>query len=112
MRVDTSDPTLWIHGVVSADQRSALFALAYLGRSDSWPRGRFRLAGLDPAARYEVAAVAPGDRPHGLKRPAWLEAAERGERLHYSGSVLQDVGLQTPEADPEQVLILRLTATK
>jgi alpha-galactosidase len=111
VRVDTSDPSIWIHGVVSADMREALFALAYLGRSDSWPRGRFRLAGLDPSARYEVSTVAPGDRPHGLERPAWLAAAERGERPRYSGSVLQDVGLQTPEADPEQVLIVRLTAT-
>ena len=110
VRVDTSDPTLWIHGVVSADQSEALFALAYLGRSDSWPRGRFRLAGLDPAARYAIAPVAPGNRPHGLERPAWLEDAERGEPPRYSGSVLQEVGLQTPEAHPEQVLLIRLTA--
>lgn len=110
VRVDTSDPAIWIHGVVSADKRDALFALAYLGRSDSWPRGRFRLAGLDPSLRYQISPVAPGDRPRGLERPAWLATVERGERLRYSGSVLQDVGLQTPEAYPEQVLVVRLTA--
>jgi alpha-galactosidase len=112
VRIDTSDPALWIHGVVSPDQRHGLFALVYVGRSDFWPRGRFRLDGLDPSAHYEISTVAPGDRPHGLIRPPWLAASERGEVQRYSGSMLQRVGLQTPEAHPEQLLIVRVTAVE
>ncbi|MFC6355548.1 alpha-galactosidase [Luethyella okanaganae] len=107
VRIDTADPTLWIHGVVARDRSEALFALVYRGRSTVSPRGRFTLAGLDPDRRYSVEAVPPGDRPHGLVSPHWLSTPEPSV---YSGRALEQVGLQTPEADPEQLLVLRVAA--
>ncbi|AJT42808.1 alpha-galactosidase [Psychromicrobium lacuslunae] len=112
VRVDHADPSLLIRGVVSADQRQGLFQLAYLSRSEFAPRGRFQLAGLDPEARYQVRLLAPGDKPHGLVAPHWLTqlSAAASDDTQYSGAALQKVGLQLPEASPEQIVLLKLSA--
>lgn len=108
VRVDHADPSLLIRGVVSADHSEALFELVYLDRSELAPRGRFQLTGLDPEKRYRLSVLAPGDQPHGLVVPAWFAEAEAG--AVYPGSGLEMVGLQLPEASPEQVIVFKLSA--
>lgn len=105
VRMDRTDGSLWIHGVVAQDRSTALFQLAEVGRSDMCPQGRFTLRGLDPAARYRVTAHLIGERPSGLRAPAWL-TAEDGIAL--TGAALMNVGLATPQMNPEQALVLEL----
>lgn len=107
VRADHPDPALLVHGIVAADRGQALFALVATATGVTTAPGRVRLPGLDPAARYRVRPLHPGDRPTGtgLVPPPWLSAG-----LTASGAVLSQVGLQAPPMHPEQLLLLHLTA--
>ncbi|KAB8170906.1 alpha-galactosidase [Streptomyces sp. 3MP-14] len=108
VRVDHPDPALWMHGVVAPDRAEAVFALVAVGTSATWPHGRVRLPGLDPAAGYRLAVLPPGPETPGLGRgrPAWcVEEGVTGLR----GSVLERAGLQLPTLHPEQLVLLHLT---
>jgi alpha-galactosidase len=131
VRMDDVDPTFWVTGVVAQDRSAALFSLAYLGRSDAAPVGRFTLRGLDPDRRYRVRPLTIGDPAHGYRVPSWfgLEGAENrlasngvtplslpisaGSEpvgIILSGRALATAGLQTPMSYPEQAWLLELTA--
>jgi alpha-galactosidase len=108
VRVDHPDPGAWLHGVVSADRREALFAYVRLATSPEGRPGRLCLAGLDPATEYEVArrddaGVPPGDVP---AQPDWWG---RGGTVA-TGAVLHGIGLPAPPLDPEQAVVLHLRA--
>ncbi|ARC56714.1 Alpha-galactosidase [Frondihabitans sp. 762G35] len=110
VRADETDPTLLVYGAVAGDRREALFFLAYVGRSEVSPRGRFTLPGLDPETRYRVAPVVVGepDSGIGVVPPAWWGADRSGVVL--SGRALAAAGLQAPASFPERVVVLRVTA--
>jgi alpha-galactosidase len=108
VRADHPDPANLVHGVVALDGSEAVFALVALATGVFSPGGRFRLPGLDPAARYRLRPLPPGDRPSGLEslaQPDWLEAG--GVTL--PGAVLAESGLEFPIFHPEQALLLHLT---
>ena len=107
VRVDPTDPSLQVYGVVSPDASEALVFLAYLGRSDVAPRRRFTLAGLDPSRRYRVAPVVVGTPDDGRTDPAWYGD---GSGVVLSGRSLAVTGLQAPGSFPERVVVLRVTA--
>lgn len=113
VRMDESDPALWISGVVSADRSHALFSLAYLTLPVALPLGRFTLRGLDPDRRYLVKPLTIGGTSHGYRVPAWfeaLDAAAAPQGTVLSGRALASVGLQAPASYPERVWLLELTA--
>jgi len=124
VRLDTPDQTVIAHGVVSTDQRRAVFAVASLDTACPDPVGRLRLRGLDPARAYRVRPVFPGSAPSGLHPPAWwgTSGGSRGasdaaspdgatrERLDFPGAIfrgaiLQTVGLASARIHPDQVLL-------
>lgn len=111
VRIDETDETLLVYGVVSHDRLEALMLLAYLGRSEVSPRGRFTLAGLDPAARYRVRPIVVGEPDRGFVAPAWVGArTEDGfEGTVLPGSALMTVGLQAPASWPEHVVVLDIS---
>jgi alpha-galactosidase len=106
VRADEVDPTLQVYGVVAADKSEALMFLAFLGRSEVSPRGRFTLPGLDPAKRYRVAPVFAGTPDAGRTEPLWYAD---GTGTVLSGQALAVAGLQTPGSLPERVVVLRIT---
>jgi alpha-galactosidase len=106
VRADEVDPTLQVYGVVAADRSEALMFLAFLGRSEVSPRGRFTLPGLDPAKRYRVAPVFTGTPDAGRTEPLWYAG---GAGTVLSGRALAVAGLQTPGSLPERVIVLRIT---
>jgi alpha-galactosidase len=105
VRADETDPTLQVYGTVSADKTEALIFLAFLGRSDVSPRGRFTLPGFDPDKRYRVAPVIVGTPDRGRTEPLWYNG---GAGTVLSGRALAVAGLQAPGSFPERVVILRV----
>ncbi|MGW4331651.1 alpha-galactosidase [Rhodococcus koreensis] len=132
VRADEIDPTLLVYGAVADDRAEALFFLAYVGRSDVSPRGRFTVPGLDPDRRYRVRPVFAGEPDEGLKPPAWfnvppqdqptvttppgggradgLSAGSEVPGVSMTGRALAVVGLQTPASFPDDVVVLSVTA--
>lgn len=101
------DGARYVHGVVSSDSETAVFSVVQLRTSDVAPHNPVRLRGLDPAARYRVTPLAPGDRlSFGQHEPSvppwWIERA-----LTLNGRTLETVGVELPAMLPEQLILLR-----
>ncbi len=100
---DHPDQSIWVNGVVAGDGSEALFGIAAVDRSITWPPGRIRLPGLLPERRYRLTPLAPADRyPEAGQLPAWW--------LHgvsATGRVLGTVGIQIPAMYPEYLHLLR-----
>ena len=107
---DHPDEALWVHGVVAPAADDAVFALVAMSAGISAPPGRVKLPGLAPDVVYTVRPLPPGDAPLGpehIPPPDWVTAG--GVTL--PGRVLGEVGIQAPVMHPEQLMLLRLTAT-
>lgn len=74
VRIDHSDPAVWVHGVVAQDQSRALFAVAQMETSRASRPAGVRLRGLDPNAKYRVSVAYPAGEPYVLQiaSPGWL----------------------------------------
>ncbi|TGO06647.1 alpha-galactosidase [Serinibacter arcticus] len=108
IRSDDPDPALRVHGVVASDARKAIFAVVQLTTGVTHPPGRVCLPGLDPALRYRVTPLAPGDVPGprtGREVPAWWT-----DGVTLTGRALATVGLQAPNQHPEHTVLLHLAA--
>jgi alpha-galactosidase len=117
VRMDEADATLWVSGVVSTDRRTALFSLAYVGRSEVSPRGRFTLRGLDPEREYRVRPIFIGEPNGGFVAPVWFGGAADADTpearypgIVMSGRALDVAGLQAPASYPDHVILLDLVA--
>lgn len=109
VRVDHTDPAVWVHGVVATDQQQALFCIVALATSVSATPDRVCLPGLAPDQCYRVRAVEPAGAPHVHRKttPPWYVEGE----VVVTGRVLATVGLQPPELMPEQAMLLLVSAT-
>ncbi|WP_326597546.1 alpha-galactosidase [Streptomyces sp. NBC_01803] len=103
VRGDHPDPALWVHGVVDGDRSRAVYALVQMETGVTSPPGTVRLPGLDPAAEYRVAPLAPGDRPVGPATdvPLWWS-----EGVRLPGRALSGVGVRAPVQFPERLVLL------
>ncbi|MDO4898595.1 MAG: alpha-galactosidase [Rothia sp. (in: high G+C Gram-positive bacteria)] len=109
VRLDLFDRAVGVHGVVSTDKKEALFGINQLDFADTNPIGKFRLAGLDPEATYEILDVTPGhaDAHTGFRpSPVWPV----NKPIRVSGRALTTAGLFLPGLWPESSRILHLTA--
>ena len=107
---DHPDEALWVHGVVAPSADDAVFALVAMATGISAPPGRVKLPGLAPDTVYTVRPLPPGDAPLGpgtIPPPDWVAAGD----VTLPGRVLAEVGIQAPVMYPEQLMLLRLTAT-
>ena len=107
VRCDHPDPTVSLHGVVSADRSEALFAFVALRSSPTTLPVPAQLAGLSDDRSYQVRAVHPAGEPLTVQRepPTWTT---RDTVL--PGSALMRVGLPMPVLAPENALLLHLRA--
>ena len=104
------DEALWVHGVVAPSADDAVFAFVAMATGISAPPGRVKLPGLAPDTVYTVRPLPPGDAPLGpgtIPPPDWVAAGD----VTLPGRVLAEVGIQAPVMYPEQLMLLRLTAT-
>jgi alpha-galactosidase len=96
---------MWVHGVVSPDRRTGLFAIATLAWTPAVPAPRVRLRGLDPQLRYDIEPLTIGTPDPTLKPPMWWH-----DHLALTGAVLDRVGIQPPSMHPEKAMLIRVTA--
>ncbi|MEU5727156.1 alpha-galactosidase [Micromonospora sp. NPDC047738] len=108
VHADHPDPSVWLHGVVAADRRHAVFSLVQLTTSTDSVPARLRFPGLNPDFRYSVRICPEIGVPTGYPaRPVpWLA---RGS-IRLPGSALSTVGLAAPLLDPAQAVVLELRA--
>ncbi|MGD8167217.1 alpha-galactosidase [Herbiconiux sp. P16] len=102
VHADTA-PEIRVGGVVSQDDREALFSFTMLGRPAAWPPPRLRLPGLDPDRRYAVRQLAPGREVPAGQQPPWSTTG-----VTLSGVVLGTVGLEAPSLDPDRTVLFHL----
>jgi alpha-galactosidase len=108
VRADHPDPGAWLHGVVSADRREALFGYARLATSPDALPGRLRFPGLDPGLEYDVVRRDDAGAPSGVRAadvPWWAAGSTLA-----SGAVLARVGLAAPLLNPAEAALLQLRA--
>jgi alpha-galactosidase len=89
VRIDTPDDTAWMYGVVAPDGAAALVSYVQLDEPRNDQPSALRVPGLDPARRYRVTDVTPGEQ-----RPRFSGLA--GTRLsgfEVSGAALAEVGV-------------------
>jgi len=103
---DQPDPALWVHGVVAQDRSEAVYSVVALRTGVASPPGRVRLPGLDPHTRYRVRPLPPGDTLGG--RTGHGDLAWWADGVTLSGVVLDQVGVQAPVLNPEQMVLLHL----
>ena len=107
---DVPDPSAQLQGVVAADRSAAVFSYAQLTTSELEVPAPVLLPGLDPDRRYRVTPLPLGGGHHGVARsaPPWWDAG--GATL--TGRALEVVGLRLPVLDPEQAVLVELTAER
>jgi alpha-galactosidase len=129
LRVDFPDPTVVAYGVLAPDRSSAIYAVAFIGRSEVQLPGRLRLPGLDPHRRYCVRPIVVGRPPSGLNPPPWWGAstsefepygehgalgwglpADGGAGLVLSGAALASAGVMAADMHPEHAILYRAEA--
>jgi alpha-galactosidase len=104
VRADHPDPGAWLHGVVAADRREAVYGYARLATAPDAGPGRLRLPGLDPTLTYEVVRrgeLGPAPEPGS---PGWW----RRGRVVAPGTVLGTIGLPGPLLHPAQAVLLHV----
>ena len=92
VRIDTSDDTAWMYGVVAADASAALMSYVQLDEPVNDQPAALRVPGLDPVSRYRVTDVTPGTR---MPRRAGLPDAPLNP-VEVSGAALAEIGLAVP----------------
>ena len=134
VRADPSDLALELHGVVSPDQNSALFAQVALAAPGAAVPERMRFPGLAPERWYRVAPLPLGALPRTIQDapPAWLAQSGSsggvggsgadagadgagpdsgsGDSVTLTGAVLALVGLPAPLLAPEQAMLFTVDA--
>ena len=106
VRSDHPDPALWVHGVVSDDQRHAVYALVAMDTGVTAPPGRVRLPGLALDLTYDLRPVVPGHQPPAFGSPGWLRATD----VALTGAVLARSGIEAPALWPESLMLLEVVA--
>lgn len=110
VRADLADEESLLHGVVSHDGGEALFAWVRLGTSVPIQSGRIAFPGLVPDTLYRVRLreeVGPTELHE--TAPEWFAAAREG-KLVLRGSTLAGLGLLMPTLQPQQAMLLQLSA--
>ncbi|HEY5980779.1 MAG TPA: alpha-galactosidase [Microlunatus sp.] len=125
VRVDFPDDSVNVHGVVAADQSSAIFAAVAVDRSAVVSVGRLPLRGLDPARRYRVVPVDELLPHHGRPPRWWGMTAPRVDYGHLnggdlvrdgehgvvlSGAALAHAGLVPANINPDHAVLYLVTA--
>ena len=98
------DASTFVHGVASADKKSALFAYVTLSSASGSRPNAILIPGLDAKKRYLVKAAFPAGEPNYIQRTQveWLDGVE------LSGEALASVGLRPPVLYPENALLIEI----
>lgn len=107
VHVDTIDEGLDVRGVVAADKASAYFSIAQTQTLAASPAGRVRFPGLEAGVAYHVRLVTPGGI---VQEPAQSPLAWAHHDTVLTGRQLAAVGVRPPVQNPQQAVVVQLTA--
>ncbi|MDU0325832.1 alpha-galactosidase [Microbacterium sp. KSW2-21] len=107
VNVDVADPGLDVRGVVSADRDQAFYTIAQTQTLIASPAGRVRLPGLDPDRTYRVRLVTPGGL---VQEPAQSPLPWAHLDTELTGRQLAVAGIRPPVQNPQQAVVVELTA--
>lgn len=110
VRTGGDDPDHFVHGVVSADRGSALYAYVALRPAESALPAPMRLHGLDPARLYDVhpLPLGPPARTVHQVASAWMRAGP----VRLPGRALAEAGLPAPLLAPAQAILFEVAAVE
>jgi alpha-galactosidase len=93
-----------VHGVINEDKTSAIFSVSHLSAIKSSKAPNIQLAGLNPAAEYQVRMVEPAGAAETIQSssPAWRFGAI------ISGDILNNHGLRAEKLQPENAYLIEL----
>lgn len=105
---DTGDAGAELTGVVEEARRQAIYRYSRTATSEFSSPPRLLLPGLDRDTRYRVSVVdaLPMPSMRDVSPPLWLQ---RGEATG-TGDTLGRIGIAAPLLDPNQALVLEVTA--
>lgn len=108
VRAEVTDPALSVHGVVAGDGGRAVFCVAALGAPRAGLPPTVRLPGLRRDAAYRVDLLTLGGPARVIQDapPPWVEAGS----VRLRGGLLAEIGLPMPLLQPQQALLLEVTA--
>jgi alpha-galactosidase len=109
VRIDVTDDTALAHGVIAADQQSALFAYVQLDESAHVRGVELRIPGLKAEQLYDVRWEGPFN-PQPPSRSRRLDEAGPTGGVPVTGAVLAEVGLWIPRRRPETILLINIEA--
>ncbi|WP_417331354.1 alpha-galactosidase [Halomonas cupida] len=111
-RLDCLDDGQHAHGVVSQDGEEALYCISQLAMPRHAVPAPQPLAGLIAGQHYRLELLELPEHPERRMKqlPAWMQAQLSGEPVVASGEMLMRAGLALPVLDPEQAILIHLTA--
>ncbi|MDG2497803.1 MAG: alpha-galactosidase [Aquiluna sp.] len=106
VRMETDLDSTFVHGVVSKDKATALFAYVTLQAQAGSRPNSIVIDGLDLEKNYSVKAVFPAGKPVFQQRtaPGWLDG------VVLTGKALSQIGLRPPILFPESALLIEIEA--
>lgn len=110
-RIDSTDPSVLLHGVVAADASEALIAHVQMEEAASNRGVRVRIPGLDADRRYQARWVGPIDGRR-LTDTSGVDPAGPTGGQPVTGRTLAGAGLWIPRRRPETVLLAHLTVVE
>ncbi len=106
VRIETPDETAWMYGVVAQDRSAALMSYAQLDEPRNDQPSALRVPGLDPARRYRLTDVTPGE--HRPRRRGLVDARLTG--VQASGAALAGIGVSIPAQRTLSALVVLIEA--
>uniref|UniRef100_UPI0025F7DA8A alpha-galactosidase n=1 Tax=Sphingomonas sp. TaxID=28214 RepID=UPI0025F7DA8A len=103
VRLDSAEGVI-AFAIVAEDRSEALLSYTSISEQRASFPAPVRLAGIDPAADYQVDLVWPGTLP---ARSPLVQAWRKGVVVH--GDALMHAGIQPPRLHPETGFVLHLT---
>lgn len=107
VRIDHHDPALMIYGVVSEDQKEAIFLLSQLNMPLYSHSGFLRIPELNAEQKYSLVVLEKPTRFEGgvmKTQPRWLVEKE----TILTGEWLAKIGIPLPVMDPESAVLFKL----
>lgn len=108
VHVDSPDPGIEVHGVVTPDRRGAVLAFVCVAAPRDAIPGSLVFPGLDPALQYRCDVVDGFGSARTIQDapPPWFAVGS----VTLSGRMIAEVGFAVPALAPQQAIIFRVTA--
>jgi alpha-galactosidase len=104
-RLQTDDPAIYAHAVISEDRKRFLLFVFFTDTTLNSVQGPVRITGLDPSRSYELSLwdkpQVPSPAMHGFDSPLMSET-----HVSVTGAFLEQIGIVLPVAFPDSAVVV------